>query len=144
LNSPGLGAALRRLSNDEDIMSSPKYSMYLMMLFVEMRLGGYIEQMEKTLRHHPGHRVVRDLARMAALRTCLEPKTPDSDANRLMSMLAELTGTERPGRDAVVRRSSERSRIIEALKRARARHRSDPPGSYLVEDMLGVEEEPDQ
>jgi hypothetical protein len=139
LSSLGLEEAIGRLALDEEIARSPKYSLYLALLFAERNVPGYIVQLGKTLRDHRRHEVVRDMARMIAVRKCLDPRTPEKDANELMNILAGLTVVEAPGRTSVVRRSDERARVIQALKKARARYRSEPVGSHLVEDELGID-----
>jgi len=142
MNSQGLGAALRRLAQDAQITSSATNALYVMMLFVQMKLDGYVEQIILTSKLHPRHPVVFDLTRMQAIRICLDPATPHSDANRLMSFVADISVQASSGPSVVVQRSADRSRLIAALRTARDRHRLDPMGSNLVEDILEIEELP--
>lgn len=142
LNSPGLSAAVRRLAQDDEIKSSPKASLYVTMLFSALRLPGYVDQLKETLDRHRQHVVVASILQAQAVQKCLSPETPDSEANRLMAIVADQMISEAGGPDAVARRSAERSRAIGRLRTERLQHRTDQMGDNLVEDVLGIDGQP--
>jgi len=140
LNSPGLSAAVRRLARDDEVQASPKASLYVTILFSTLRLPGYVEELKQTMARHRQHPVVADMLRMQAIQKCLSPETPDSEAKKLIEIVVDHTVSEASGPGAVVRRSEERSRVLERLHKERLRHRGDPLGGNLVENVLGIEE----
>jgi hypothetical protein len=47
--------------------------------------------MASTFDRHRQHEIVAHLTRMQALRKCLNPKTSDTDARKLMNLLADVS-----------------------------------------------------
>lgn len=138
--SAGLGAAIRRLADDDDIMASPTYSLYLAILFVELGLPGYIEQLVRTYDRHNRHGFLADLSRMIALTRYISPATSDSDAQKLLNFLTDASEGEQVGREGVRQRSAHRSKFQTRLRGERARHQRDLVGEGLVEDLLSLDD----
>lgn len=136
LGSKGLGAALRMLSDDDEINESPIMSLYVTLLFCSLNLEGCADVIEATYKRHAKHILVRDLMRSLAMTRYLSPATADAEASTLERFLVGAS-TERIS--GVGPRSEARSRTQTKLRNERSKHRHDEVGAGLVEDLIEVE-----
>lgn len=136
----GLGAAMRSLSEDPDIIGSASLDFMLTLLYAELELDGWVERLKDMHQRHRGHLMVSDLSRMLAMSKFLSPQTRLSDVAELEKFLLDVVASSAGGPDAVQRRSSERSRMQTRLRDERSRHRDDAYGSGIVDGILALDE----
>jgi predicted MPP superfamily phosphohydrolase len=137
----GLSAAVRALDSDEEIRSSPSLDFMLTLLFAELGLDGHIERFRATYDRHRDHLVVTDLIRTLATARYLSPHTKHANVQKLEHFLLDAMIPSPTGGTSVQDRSTRRSQLQTRLRAERARHRSDPIGAGLIDDILALDED---